>query len=240
MRKCLVLFLLLFAPFLIAQIQPAGVPSTAPTATRPAPRQATPTPSAMETDPKGWTDLLADKTLSHWKRVKYVDKPLKATNSWSYDAATDLLVCDGKDAVEMYLYDQEITDGVYHVEWRFKPVENGRGYNSGVFIRNSADGAVWHQAQVGDRNVGNLFGTTRVVDGQLKSFNVNDRVAQRGLPPGQWNTYEITAKGNTLTLWVNGAVTATWNDCQVEKGLLGLEAEGFLIEFRNVKFKPLP
>ncbi|MBN1345149.1 MAG: DUF1080 domain-containing protein, partial [Phycisphaerae bacterium] len=26
-------------------------------------------------------------------------------------------------------------------------------------------------------------------------------------PAGQWNTLEITARGNVLTLWVNGAVT---------------------------------
>jgi hypothetical protein len=226
-------------PLFLGQTTPP--PATAP-ATRPvAPlREATPTQSAMETDATGWTDLLADHSLARWKRVKYSDKPLKPANSWSFDEASNLLVCDGKDAVELYLYDQEFSDGIFHVEWRFKPVENGRGYNSGVFVRANAAGDIWHQAQVGDRNVGNLFGRTRTADGTLKSFNANDRVAQRGKPPGEWNTYEITAKGKTLSLWINGAVTATWNDCLVEKGMVGLEAEGFLIEFRNVKFKPLP
>lgn len=235
---------MLCLPVLFAgQTAPSSAPSTASgpatTATRPTTREAVPTPSAMETDAKGWTDLLADKTLAKWKRVKYVDKTLKATDSWSFDAATNLLVCDGAGAVELYLYDQEFTDGIFHVEWRFKAIENGRGYNSGVFVRTAPDAAVWHQAQVGNRNVGNLFGTTRV-DGATKSFTANDRVPQRGLPPGEWNTYEITTKGKTITLWINGAVTATWNDCQVLKGQVGLEAEGFLIEFRNVKFKPLP
>ena len=67
-----------------------------------------------------------------------------------------MLVCDGKDAVEMYLYDQEFSDGIFHVEWRFKPVENGRGFNSGVFVRSNAEGSIWHQAQVGecDRHAG--------------------------------------------------------------------------------------
>jgi hypothetical protein len=230
---------LLIAPiFLLGQ-------TTAPSATAPAGgraplREATPTKSAMETDATGWIDLLADKTLAKWKRVKYIERQLKPTNSWSYDEASNLLVCDGEDAVELYLYDQEFAEGIFHVEWRFKPVENGRGYNSGVFVRSNAEGSVWHQAQVGDRNVGQLFGQTRNAAGQIARFNANDRVAQRGKPPGEWNTYEIMAKGKTMTLWINGAVTATWNDCLVEKGMVGLEAEGFLIEFRNVKFKPLP
>jgi hypothetical protein len=40
-----------------------------------------------------------------------------------------------------------------------------------------------------------------------------------------------------MTLWINGAVTATWDNCAVPRGHVGLEAEGWYIEFRNVKFK---
>jgi len=32
-------------------------------------------------------------------------------------------------------------------------------------------------------------------------------------PAGQWNTLEMTARGKTLTLWVNGAVTCQFRDC---------------------------
>ena len=42
-----------------------------------------------------------------------------------------------------------------------------------------------------------------------------------------------------MTLWVNGAVTNHWRECEVKKGYVGLEAEGYRIEFRNVKLKPL-
>ena len=40
-----------------------------------------------------------------------------------------------------------------------------------------------------------------------------------------------------MTLWVNGAVTAEWKECDVPKGYVGLEAEGWYIEFKNLKFK---
>ena len=40
-------------------------------------------------------------------------------------------------------------------------------------------------------------------------------------PAGEWNTFEVTARGKTLTLWVNGAVTCQFEDCGAEKGRLG-------------------
>lgn len=51
--------------------------------------------------------------------------------------------------------------------------------------------------------------------------------------------FEITARGNTLSLWVNGEVTSQWKDLEVPKGYIGLEAEGYRIEFRNLKLKKL-
>ena len=58
-------------------------------------------------------------------------------------------------------------------------------------------------------------------------------------PAGQWNTMEVTARGKTLTLWVNGAVTCQFHNCGQEKGHVGLEGEGYRIEFRNLKVKEL-
>src|SRR5437764_15164996 len=38
-----------------------------------------------------------------------------------------------------------------------------------------------------------------------------------------------------LTLWVNGAVTCHFDECNVPRGYLGLEGEGYRIEFRDRK-----
>ena len=56
---------------------------------------------------------------------------------------------------------------------------------------------------------------------------------------GEWNTTEVTARGKSLTLWVNGAATCEFKECAAEKGRLGLEGEGYRIEFRNLKVKEL-
>jgi hypothetical protein len=191
--------------------------------------------SALETDPKGWVDLLANG-LKNWRRVPIPAKSkLKDRSPWSLSSDGKTLSCDGVGYHEMLLFDREIGDCVLHVEWRFKPTDR-KGYNSGVYIRNSRDGAVWHQAQVGT-NVGYLFGAT-LIDGKPGKIPTNKLPGkQRARPIGEWNTFEITARGKNVTLWVNGAVTAEWKSCEVPRGYLGLEAEGYVIEFRNVKLK---
>ena len=58
-------------------------------------------------------------------------------------------------------------------------------------------------------------------------------------PAGDWNVIEVTAKGKVLTLWVNGAVTCQFDGCGVPEGRIGLEGEGYRVEFRNLKVKVL-
>lgn len=196
-------------------------------------------PSALESSPKGWTDLTADG-LKQWKRVPIPPKgKLKDKSPWSWDASAGVLLCEGKGTHEMLLFDRELGDGIFHVDWRFRKVEGKKGYNSGVYVRNSADGAVWHQAQVGSKNVGHLFGKTRMGDKLVGIPGNKLKGPQRGKEAGEWNVYEITSRGPEITLWVNGAVTARWTSCPVPRGFLGLEAEGWVIEFRNLKYKAL-
>ncbi len=197
------------------------------------------TKSALETEPTGWIDLLDVDNWQLWKRVPLPPgSKLRPNSPWTFHRDTHTLHCDGVGLHEMFLFDNEYGDGVFHVEWRFKKIEGKKGYNSGVYVRNSPNGAIWHQAQVGSLNVGHLFGDTPV-DGKVKRFRADSKVKQRGKEAGEWNIYEITCKGPIITLWINGAVTAEWTTCQVPRGYLGLEAEGFYIEFKNLRFKEM-
>jgi len=195
--------------------------------------------SALETDPKGWTDLLEGKDLKHWKRVPIPPGgKLSGRDPWRRGDGQTLL-CDGVGVHEMLIYDRPFADGILHVEWRFKKLEGKKGYNSGVFVRTSADGKTWIQAQVGSKNVGYLFGDIPAGE-KMKRFRTAIKGAQRGKEAGEWNTFEVTCRGKEITLWVNGAVTTVWSDCPAAEGYVGLEAEGYFIEFKNVKFKVFP
>ena len=200
-------------------------------------------PSALENSPEGWTDLLAKAgpELKGWTRVSIPPPPkgkLNEKSQWSIDAKTGSLVCEGNLGHEWLRWDEEVGDSIYHVEWKFTPIEGKKGYNSGIYARNSADGTVWHQAQTGSASGGFLFGETPGNGvGALKRVNVGNKEKSRVKPAGEWNTFEITCKGKVISLWVNGAVTAEFDQCEALKGHVGLEAEGYRIEFRNVKLK---
>jgi hypothetical protein len=199
------------------------------------------TKSSLESDPKGWTDIIPPADLKGWNRVPVPPTGKLGRDQWHVDTTNNLLICDGDGGHDMLLLDKEFGDHVFHFECRYIKVEGKKGYNSGAYVRNSKDGAIWHQAQFGDAKDGYLFGQTMGPDGKKKSFNLNRQVTDKRVKPaGEWNTIEVTAKGKTLTLWVNGAVTCEFKDCGMEKGRLGVEAEGYRIEFRNMKVKELP
>jgi hypothetical protein len=142
----------------------------------------------------------------------------------------------------MLLHESPLRDGTFHVRWRFRKVSGKDDYNSGIYVRTALDGKVWHQAQVAHQDkpprYGDLFGET-LVDGQPKKFLVEGTGARLVNPPGEWNTYDITQKGATLTVTVNGKHATTWKDCQVKTGHIGLQAEYFFIEFKDLKWRPL-
>jgi hypothetical protein len=197
--------------------------------------------SALESQPDGWTDILPPADLKGWNRVPIpADSKLGDKQQWHVDADHKILICDGDGGHEWLRYDRDLGDCIFHIEWRYTRIEGKKGYNSGVYIRNSADGKTWHQAQVGSASGGYFFGDTPV-QGELKRINLSKEIkGQRVKEAGERNIYELTARGKTLSLWVNGAVTSVFNECAAPRGHVGLEAEGWRIEFRNLRLKPLP
>jgi hypothetical protein len=160
-------------------------------------------------------------------------------SQWKVDVANKVLLCEGDRGHEWLRYDKELADIVLHVEFRFAKIEGGKGYNSGVMVRNSADGAIWHQAQTGEQESGFLFGSTQF-KGAPQRFNLRSKMTANPVKPaGDWNVYELRAEGPKITLWVNGIVNQELTESDVLKGYLGLEAEGYRIEFRNLKLKVL-
>ncbi len=204
------------------------------------------TKSSLEADPEGWIDLLADKSMKQWARGPLTAVgQLRAGNiddpsPWSLDTSGKLLLCEANRVGREWLrYLPELKDFIIHAEFRYPPIEGETRYNSGIFFRTSADGAIFHQAQA-TLGGGFILGSTSV-NGQMRRVNLQKEMMEnRVRPAGEWNVFEIRAEGRQVTLWVNGAVVNQWNDCEVPAGHIGLEAEGYRIEFRNLQLKRLP
>ena len=57
--------------------------------------------------------------------------------------------------------------------------------------------------------------------------------------PGAWNKYEITCRGNSIRLVVNGKLVNEGKNAEATKGKILLQSEGAPIEFRNIKLSPI-
>jgi hypothetical protein len=186
-------------------------------------------------------DIMPDASFKGWTRLPFMTTaPMDAVSQWKVDTANKVLICEGDRGHEWLRYDKELTDLIFHAEYRFTKIEGGKGYNSGVMVRNSADGVIWHQGQAGDASGGFLIGGT-LVKGALQRFNMRSKMPAVNpvKPAGEWNVYELRAEGPKIALWVNGVATPELTDLEVLKGYLGLEAEGYRVEFRNLKLKVL-
>ena len=116
--------------------------------------------------------------------------------------------------------------------------------NSGIFIRSSdrqaitADNA--YEVNIWDIRPDPKYGTGGIVD-----------FAAVPVPPvflagGRWNTYEIEARGATVTVKLNGALTVTMQNGKFASGPFALQfgagvqgALGGPIKWRKVMIKPL-
>lgn len=209
----------------------------APSSAEPA-KAATPPNSIIDKSaPKSFENLMPDEKLSGFRRVPL--DPLAAKPVWQ--VKDGVLLIDGVGAKEMLLTEREFSDGVLRVEWRFLPGEGANPvYNGGVYVRTPFDGKSWVQLQVAHVDkppvVGDLIAQ---VPASTERINVFQTGASPAKPIGEWNTYEVSARGKSIDLRVNGQHTVTWADCPLASGHVGLQAEGAVIEVRKLEYGAL-
>ncbi len=183
-------------------------------------------------------DLFPGNSLGEWTRVAIPPDSLGNIDQWHIDPAAREIICDGNGGHEWLRFNREFGNFTFHAEWRFTKLAGSPKYNSGIFFRNNADGSIWNQAQV-SFDGGYIFSNSRTY-GQAKALYDQQHTKDNPIKPaGTWNTYDIHCDGNKCTLAVNGMITSTI-DTPIEKGYIGLEAEGYRIEFRNLKVQELP
>ena len=67
-------------------------------------------------------------------------------------------------------------------------------------------------------------------------FRMKDGVEKK---LGEWNQYEITCKGDTIKLVINGQLVNEGTGAELKRGKILLQSEGAEIFFRNVELKSL-
>ena len=111
----------------------------------------------------------------------------------------------------------------------------GPASNSGIFIRNGDPQAI---SAMGGYEI-NIYDTNENLDNRTGSIVGHVPPLTEILSEEQWNTYEITAQGNRITVVLNGTLTAELEDDTHANGPIAFQNNGGLIRFRNIRLRPL-
>ncbi len=126
---------------------------------------------------------------------------------------------------------QEYSDFIIRTE--FWTTDNG---NSGIFIRctdpDRLSSRNCYEVNIFDQRDDPRYGTAAIVD-------VAEIPEPRPRAGGQWNTMEITAKGDHLVVIFNGKKTVDVRDSKLSGGLIGLQWGRGTIKFRKFEIREL-
>ena len=190
----------------------------------------------------GFRPLFNGKNLDGWKLVRGAGS--------GYIAEGDRIVCPPDGGGNLFT-EKEYANFILRLEFKLSP-----GGNNGIGLRAPLEGDAAYQGmeiQVLDdpapqyKNIkpeqhsGSIYGVFAAKQGALK-------------PQGEWNSYEITARGRRVSIKLNGTMVVdadldTVKDENILKTHPGLARTtghiGFLghrshVEFRNIQIKELP
>jgi hypothetical protein len=180
---------------------------------------------AAAQDDRGWIALFDGETLANWDRI--------GTANWRLEGGA--VVADEGNG--FLVSKNDYADFQLRVEFWIEAKTN-----SGVFIRctdsKSVRGKTAYEVNIWDTRPEQKYGTGAIVD--VAAVDPMPHAANR------WNVYEITAKGDTFTVTLNGQKTVNGaKSDKFAKGRIalqhgkGAEGESGIVKFRKVEIKPL-
>ena len=176
------------------------------------------TVSSAEPQASPWVSLFNGKDLTGWAPVNDVTFEVRDGN---------LRLVKGMGWLRT---EKEYRDFILELEWRAL-VEK---YDSGIFVRVGLEGKPWPtdgwQVNLRYDGLGGLVrGTRSVVPAETPKLPVN-----------QWVKFRLEVKGKKISLKVNGELA--WEDEVLDRdqGYIGIQAENFAFDFRNIRIQELP
>ena len=176
----------------------------------------------------GWTTLIdGDKGMDNFTRV--------GDANWR---AEDGAIVADKGKGGFLLSKESYKDFQLRIE--FWAADNA---NSGIYMRCSQPGNLTdktcYEANIFDQRPDQTYATGGIVH--------RGKVMQPVKAGGKWNVYELTAKGSTMTVVLNGTKTSEINNVEFPSGPIALQygtlppsgAPGGAIKFRKVQIRPI-
>jgi hypothetical protein len=169
-----------------------------------------------------WKSLFDGKSLNGWEARATFAPP--ATGDWKVENGA--IVCGG--ATPGWLATKgTFKDFQLQVEFRGPAT-----VNSGVFLRSQKEGephVTGYELQIWDMQpagylTGSLVGSIKAQPTKIKA--------------DQWNSFDITAKGDHFLVKLNGQTVLDAKDSKHGEGVIGFQCQAKQhIEFRNIRIK---
>jgi Domain of Unknown Function (DUF1080) len=198
---------------------------------------------------KSDTALFNGKDLNGWTHV-LADPAVPREKVWTVQDG--ILVCKGEPVGFLYSA-KSYGDFVLTVEYRWAP--GTKPGNSGIFTRIQRPSPalpITVETQLAHGSAGDLLGLQglKFTTGQPRFFHVDKhplagdidgvkKTDNAELPPGEWNTVVVDARGPLYRITVNGRLVNEVNGVLAGPGPVGLQSEGGEIHFRRVQIRPL-
>jgi hypothetical protein len=221
---------------------------------------------AADDKSESFTPLFNGRDFTGWKI--YLRNNADNSQTKTFTIENGEIHCTGQPNGYM-LTDKEYGDYVLRVQWRFpdKPGNSGvfvhvsgpdtiwpRGVEAQLYSGRAGD--IWRVAPngeepfklkiAGERDPASARHHARIGDKFVKTgeqkkgrdvYKIEGKQVEK--PIGEWNQYEITCKGDTITLVVNGQKVNEGTEAEARKGKILLQSEGAPIVFRNVEIKTI-
>lgn len=174
----------------------------------------------------GFKPLFNRKDLDGWEAI--------ASEAGTWKVVKGELHCTGKPTC--YLRTRaSYQDYTLLVEFMY-PEKLG---NAGILVHINGEDKVWPRSIEPNLNVDQM-GKIYLIGGASLEFVKDNPSAKVDIPPGIWHRYEISCKGDTLRLALNGVVVNEAKKVSPASGTIGLQSEGVPIHFRTIAIKPSP
>ena len=177
-----------------------------------------PSSRAVSGQEEGWTTLFDGSSLDGWT-------PLGTANWELADGAVQADSGSGFLVTEASYADFELTLEF----WVDAPA------NSGIFIRCSDPKTIRdtnsYEVNIYDTRPNQDYRTGGIVNVASPTSVIN--------AGGQWNTYEIVAQDQRLTVTLNGTRTVEVEDGEFTDGPIALQYGAGIVKFRNVRIRPM-
>ena len=186
------------------------------------------------------------------KRQNAANQPIKLFNGWDLEGWTiqnggrfsvqdGILKVDG--GTGWLRSNKTYGDFKLHIEFRFLET----GANSGIFVRtghtSKKDKNGWpdngYQVQCMDSLKGKPLATMLPYGAPPFEHKSDLQALKKAYKPvREWQTFEITAKGQSLFVKLNGIQVTTATKIKNRKGHIGIQGEHGLLEFRKIELLP--